>query len=461
MGLVAWTGATPAWAQRDTATPGFAQPTLLQNESRLPGTVEVTLTASATRLRLRGGTMTEVLAYNGQSPGPTLELTEGDRVIVHFRNDLAEPTTVHWHGIHLPASEDGSPFDPVPAGGRRDFTFTIPKGSAGTYWYHPHLHHRTGQQLAKGLYGAIVVRAPDDPLPRTIQERLLILADQRLRPDGSVDLPDPKSMEGRVDKENGREGNLLFVSGQLMPTISIRPGEVQRWRIINASAARVYRLALAGQSFLHVGSDGGLFEKPIEVRELLLANSERAEILVRGGAPGTTTMLQTLPYDRYVPQTRPKDWNRTQSLLKLRTVAGPSVAPIVVPTSLRRIPPIDTSRATVRRTVTFGQGMINNRHFDFSRVDFTAKLGATEIWTVENLVGMDHPFHLHGFQFQVLERDGKPEPYRSWKDAVNVPKQRTVRLAVRFDDYPGKWMFHCHILDHEDQGMMGVLEVKP
>src|SRR4029450_9013859 len=114
-----------------------------------------------------------------------------DKVIVHFRNDLAEPTTVHWHGIHLPASQDGSPFDPVPAGGRRVYTFTIPRGSAGTYWYHPHLHHRTGYQIAKGLFGAIVVRAPDDPLPRSITERLIILADNRLSARGSMGRPGP------------------------------------------------------------------------------------------------------------------------------------------------------------------------------------------------------------------------------------------------------------------------------
>ena len=444
----------------ESAATELTPPPLLRNESREPSTVEVTLTASASRLALHGGEPIEVLAYNGSSPGPTLEVTEGDRVIIHFRNDLDEPTTVHWHGIHLPADQDGSPFYPVPAGGRRDIRFTIPRGSAGTYWYHPHFHHRTGHQVAKGLYGAIIVRAPDDPLPRSIEERLLVLADQRFRPDGSIDLPDPRSHEGRVDTENGREGDVLFVNGQVMPTISIRPGEVQRWRIINASAARVYRLAIPGQRFLHVGSDGGLFERPIEVEELLVANSERVEILVRGGRPGTRTVLRTLPYDRYVPQTRPKDWERPRDLLTLQTTQAPPVAPVTLPATLRRIPPLDTSRATVRRTVTFGQGMINNRHFDMARVDFTAKLGATEIWTVENIVGMDHPFHLHGFQFQVIERDGRPEPYRSWKDAVNVPRQRTVRLVVRFDDFPGKWMFHCHILDHEDQGMMGVLEVK-
>ena len=455
---VAWSGARLAPVN---APPELSPPPVLKNISSTPGTVEVTLTAEATRLSLKPGVTSEVFAYNGVSPGPTLEVNEGDRVIVHFRNTLAEPTTVHWHGIHLPADQDGSALNPVPAGGSRDYVFTPQRGSAGTYWYHPHIHHATGYQIAKGLYGAIVVRAPDDPLPKSITERLLILSDTRFAPDGSIDLPDKRSMQGRIDEENGREGDVFLVNGQVLPTISIKPGEVQRWRIINASAARVYRLAIPGQTFLHVGSDGGLFEKPIEVSELVLANSERVEILVKGtGAPGSRKTLQALPYDRYVPQTRPKDWNQTRDLLTLQLSRQAVIAPPTVPQTLRRVPVLDTTQATVRRVVSFSQGMINNQHFDFARVDFTTRLGATEIWTIENLVGMDHPFHLHGFQFQVLERGGKPEPYRSWKDAVNVRRQETVRLIVRFDDFPGKWMFHCHILNHEDQGMMGILEVK-
>jgi FtsP/CotA-like multicopper oxidase with cupredoxin domain len=461
MSVVAWSGLEFEATNSVSAPAELAHPPLLKNDSNLPGTFEATLTAAPARLTLKPGVTTEVLAYNGSSPGPTLELIEGERVIIHFRNDLPEPSTIHWHGIHLPASQDGSPFDPVPAGGRRDYTFTVPRGSAGTYWYHPHLHHRTGHQIAMGLVGAIIVRAPDDPLPKEMVERVLILADQRFRPDGSIDLPERRSMEGRIDEENGREGNVFFVNGQLMPTISIRPNEVQRWRIINASAARVYRLSIPKQTFLHIGNDGGLFEKPVELSEIVVANAERVELLVRGSrTPGSRTTLQSLPYDRYIPQTRPKDWNRPFDLVAVQVTRGTPAPPVMLPTTLRRIVPLDTSRVTARRVVTFSQGMINNRHFDMSRVDYTAKLGATEIWKIENIVGMDHPFHIHGFQFQVIDRNGKPEPFPSWKDVVNVRRQETVRFVVRFDDFAGKWMFHCHILNHEDQGMMGILEVK-
>jgi len=427
----------------------------------VPRMVELTLTAAPARLSLLPGHVTDALAYNGQVPGPTLEFREGDHVVIHFRNRLAEATTIHWHGLHIPAAADGSPLNPVKAGESKDYVFDILPGAAGTYWYHPHPDRRAGYQVAKGLYGAIIIRAADDPLTG-IPEKLLVLSDNRFTSRGDVDLPPPESPQGEIDEENGREGNLLFVNGQIMPTISIRSGEVQRWRIVNTSPARVYRLSLAGHELLQVGTDGGLFEHPVPLHEIVLANAERAEILVRAtGAPGSRAVLQTLPYDRYVPQTRPADWNVPRELLTLQYTDEAHMSPVAIPERLRVIPALDTTKARARRTIVFSQGLINGRMMDMGRVDEHGRLGATEIWRVENVVGMDHPFHLHGFQFQVLDRNGVPEAFRSWKDMVNVRKHEAVRFIVRFDDYPGKWMYHCHILDHEDMGMMGILEVTP
>ena len=424
-------------------------------------TIEFTLTAAPARLSLVPGTQTDVFAYNGTVPGPTIEVREGDSVIIHFRNNLREPSTIHWHGLRLPFTADGSPFHPVPPGGTYDYVYTPRPGSAGTYWYHPHPHHLTGHQVGKGLYGAMIVRAPNDPLPASLAERVLILSDNRFRADGSIDLPEQHSPEGRRDFENGREGEVLFVNGEVMPRLGIRSGEVQRWRVINASAARIYRLALPGHTFLHVGSDGGLFELPVERSEILLAPAERVELLVRGtGTPGSRAVLQTLPYDRYIPQTRPPGWNQPRDLLALEYSSAPPVEPVKLPETLRPVPALDPGQATATRVMVLTQGMINGKLMDLDRVDVSARLGATEIWEVENLVGMDHPFHLHGFQFQVLERNGVPEPFRAWKDMVNVPKHESAKFIVRYADFPGKWMFHCHILDHEDHGMMGVLEVK-
>jgi FtsP/CotA-like multicopper oxidase with cupredoxin domain len=437
------------------------QPPVLENLSSLPHTVEVNLTAEPATLSLIPGKSTPGYAYNGHVPGPTLEVREGDHVIVHFWNQLPEPTTIHWHGIHLPAEMDGSPLDPVTPGARYDYVFTIQPGQTGTYWYHPHPHHRTGAQVARGLYGGIIIHPAEDPLPASLPDRLLILTDNRFRPDGTLDFPDVISVDALVDEENGREGNVLFVNGQILPTLTIRSGEVQRWRLVNASAARYYRLALAGHTFLHVGSDAGLFERPVERSEILLAPSERVELLVRGsGAPGSRSLLQALPYDRYVPQTRPRDWDQPRDLLTLQYTDASPLATPAIPATLRRVPAIDPAQATATRLIVLEQGFINGQEFDPKRTDISAPLGATEIWEVENVVSMDHPFHLHGFSFQVLDRDGVPEPFPAWKDTVNVPRHSAVRFIVRYTDFPGKWMFHCHILDHEDHGMMGILAVR-
>jgi FtsP/CotA-like multicopper oxidase with cupredoxin domain len=447
-------------AIRAAAAEALTPPPILKNLSTRPGVVEVELTAAPTSVSLLPGLKTPAYAYNGIVPGPLLEAREGDRVIVHFRNLLPEATTIHWHGLHIPVEADGNPMDPIQPGGRYDYFFTVPPGTAGTYWYHPHPHHRSGAQTALGLYGALIVRAADDPLA-ALPERVLVLWDNRFRADGAVDLPSAIAAPNRVDDENGREGNVLFVNGQIRPTLTLRAGEVQRWRVVNASAARFYRLALSGHSFLHVGSDGGLFERPVERDDILLAPSERVELLVRGtGAPGSRAALQSLPYDRYVPQTRPKDWDQTLELLTVRYSDEPPSNPPALPATLRAVPPMDPARATATRLMVLTQGFINNREFDLTRADVTAKLGATEIWQVENLVGMDHPFHLHGFRFQVLDRNGVPEPFPCWKDTVNVPRHQVVRFIVSYDDFPGPRMFHCHILDHEDHGMMGILDVR-
>ncbi|HEX5069333.1 MAG TPA: multicopper oxidase family protein [Vicinamibacterales bacterium] len=437
----------------------FASPPVLRNTSDKPGVVELDLTAAPTKLELLPGKATTAWAYNGSVPGPTIELREGDSVTIHFHNKLSQTTTVHWHGLHIPAGADGSPLNPVQPNGDFTYTFKVPMGTAGTYWYHPHPDMTTTEQVARGLYGAMIVRPAVDPLAG-IPDRLLVLSDNRFNPDGSVDFPEHMSQAAHDDEENGREGNVLFVNGQVLPVLAIRPGEVQRWRIINASAARIYKLALAGHKMTHVGSDGGLFEKPQQVDDLLVANSERVEVLVRGGAPGSRIVMQTLPYDRYDPHTRPKDWNRPLDLLTLQTTTDPPVAAPAIPASLRAVAPINVKQAAARRTIAFSQGLINGKAMDMKRVDITSRLNTTEIWQIQNVVGMDHPFHLHGFRFQVIDRDGVAEPYPSWKDSVNVPKHSQVRVAIRFDDFPGKWMFHCHILNHEDMGMMGILLVR-
>jgi len=190
-----------------------------------------------------------------------------------------------------------------------------------------------------------------------------------------------------------------------------------------AAAARIYRLAIPGQKLLHVGSDGGLFATPREVDDLMIANSERVEVLVRGGAPGSRAVLQTLPYDRYDPHTRPADWNQPRDLLELRTSTDAPQPAMTIPTTLRVVQAVDTKQVAARRALVFSQGMINGKTMDMRRVDVSARLGTTEIWQIENSSGgWFHPVHIHLIDFKILSRNGRP-PF-AWelgpKDTVYV-----------------------------------------
>lgn len=211
LAATAWAASLAAAAQ-ETLT----YPPVLENLSSAPHTVEVSLTAAPAVLGLVPGAVTHVYAYNGRIPGPTLEAREGDRVIVHFTNFLPEPSTIHWHGIHLPASMDGSPLDPVAPGGRYDYVFTIPMGTAGTYWYHPHPHHRTGFQVAMGLYGAIIVRPAPDPLPASLPEKLLILTDSRFGVGGAIEIdPGHHAPPNPIDEATGGRAAYLRLTSSV------------------------------------------------------------------------------------------------------------------------------------------------------------------------------------------------------------------------------------------------------
>ncbi|HEX7601064.1 MAG TPA: multicopper oxidase domain-containing protein, partial [Polyangiaceae bacterium] len=239
-----------------------------------------------------------------------------------------------------------------------------------------------------------------------------------------------------------------------------------RLRVVNASPARYYLLNVPEHQLVKIGSSGGLFGTPQPMDQVLVAPGERAELLLQAtAAPGTTTTLKALAYDRGLMSmgggkvAPPTD-------LDLLSIAYTSDAPMktaAIPDTLRTIAPLDTTGAVQRSFVLSESGMnylINGKVYDPKRVDVMAKLGATEIWTVRNDADMDHPFHLHGFQFQILDRNGTPEPVVAWEDTVNLPKKASVRLAVKFADFPGMRMYHCHILEHEDLGMMGTLDVE-
>jgi FtsP/CotA-like multicopper oxidase with cupredoxin domain len=438
----------------------------LASLSTQQGVFEAELVAAPAKASFVAGLETPILAYNGISPGPVIEVFEGDRVSIAFRNRLpGEESTIHWHGLPVPADQDGNPMTPVTAGAGQTYSFELPKGSAGSYWYHPHPHGKTGEQVYRGLAGAFLVKAKEDPVPTAYGDTLLVFTDLRLAADGTM------PANGMADLMNGRVGDHVLVNGQKNPALTVPAGTRRRFRLLNATNARFLRLSLDGAALTLIGSDGGLLEAPVAaVGELFLAPAERLEIIATFDKPGTVS-LRSLDYDRgWMGPGRPDDAG--MNLLTVHVGHDSVAAPPPLPASLRAIPPLGrptvTRRFVFTETMSMGAGgmemgfLINGVAFDMNRVDVVSKAGQVELWEIANQADMDHPFHIHGTQFQVLEheRDGavtRPA-YRAWKDTVNVRRGETVRLLLR-QDLPGLRMYHCHILEHEDLGMMGQVNV--
>ena len=485
---------TSSLAPADALPAGRPLATLrvLANESREPGMFHATLVAHPVQREMLAGKPTTFWQYdamNGgalpvdasQGPviGPLIDVREGDTVEIRFVNRLAQPSTIHWHGLPVPPDQDGNPADPVAPGATRVYRFTLPAGSAGTYWYHPHPHMMSAEQVFRGLAGPIVVRAAADPLAAW-PERHLFFSDLRLASDGSIP---PNDM---MDWMNGREGQFVLVNGARRPRIVVTTDE--RWRVWNGCNARYLKLSLGTASFAQVGTDGGLLEAPRDgLTELLLAPGERAELIVRAGAGSRQTVLTAAVYDRRKMtmsegSSLPADPARALADISFAPPEKNGQAPRALPAKLAVIAPLAAS--AVRKSVVFSEKMdmaamhrpgasahgmpagmtfmINGSTFDPTRVTLTSRRDEVEIWSIENRTDMDHPFHLHGTQFQIIERQSggvtTPEPYRAWRDTVNVQPEETVRIAT-VQHMAGERMFHCHILEHEDLGMMGTLRV--
>jgi bilirubin oxidase len=448
---------------RDQPLPKLAT---LPNESPDPRAFSGSLAAAPMDASLIDRQKTRVLAYNGSVPGPMIELREGQRVRIELDNRLAHETTIHWHGLPIPSEQDGNPMDPVPAGTRRVYDYVLPRGCAGTYWYHPHPHNATAEQVANGLAAPLVIRADDDPLAH-VEDVLLFVTGVRLTGEAAI------APHDGLDWSAGRQREALLVNGARVPQHTVRPGATQRWRIVNACASRHFRLSLEGHTFTLVGTDGGLLGAPVVgLAELLIAPAQRVEVLVtfrRGAA--ARYRLRALRYQADVLGLA----TYLDDELVTVTTSGADESPAAVPAVLRPIadlgPPTRTQRVELsevsdfctRTGATFAF-LINGRIFDPNRVDLVSRVGEVELWEIVNMTGMAHPFHVHGTQFQLVSRRvGEivtPAPYLAWIDTVLIPPQHSAVIKVR-QDFPGKRMFHCHILEHEDNCMMAILDVVP
>ncbi len=397
------------------------------------------------------GQRTRAWAFGGQVPGPTIEAQVGDVLEIRFVNRLPEPTVVHWHGLRIPADMDGTERSQRPVFPGETFTYRFRVPDAGTFWYHSHFNETV--QLERGLYGAVIVRAADEPVFDA--DRTFVFDDVELEKDGAI-----KSPGWWLESHDGREGSTRLVNGQHEPVIHMAAGQIERWRIVNASSARYVRLSVGGQPFQIIGSGGGLIPSPVIATEVLLCTANRTEIAVGPFAEGDTFRIETLPFDRgsFKSHRRPERF----ATLKLGARA-PSLAQ--VPNPLRTIEPLVTGPVTPTREVRLGfsLGMKHGAEFNINREQHhhadPVRVGELQVWDVLNRSPIHHPFHLHGFFFQVLAVNGIPTDRLSWEDTVNVPSFGSVRIAWLPDDRPGGWMYHCHILEHHAAGMMAHFDV--
>ena len=449
-----------------------AQPAGAARLGSVGGVADLELVASATPGTLPGGPAT-VLTYNGRSPGPLLEVNAGDQVRLRLRNDLQEPTNLHFHGLHIPPTGTGdNVFLTVPPGGSTTYAFKLAADHpAGLFYVHPHHHGHSADQVFGGLSSALVVRGDLDRIPEVAaaSETVLVLKDF-----ASASGQEAAMGVGRM---LGREGPLLTVNGAINPDLAIPSGGLLRLRLLNASNARIYRLALEGHSLVLIATDGGAIANPEPLDELLLAPGERADVLVQGNQPPGSYRLLNLPYQRSGHMGMGQVADAPQTLATLN-YAG-SVATLPLPKTLIPVPALPQPERTRRFSLAHAMGMgmggmqhgmggmgsggmgfvINGQPFDPDRIDTRVSLGSTEDWLIVNDDVMDHPFHLHVNPFQVISRAGRPEAQRRWKDTVLVKAGEEVRLRVSFRDFTGRTVYHCHNLDHEDLGLMGVLQI--
>ena len=438
----------------------------LANASNSVGQFAAILDAGVSKHEFVPGLASPVLAYNDALPGPMIEVMEGDHVKITFKNNIPDqPSTIHWHGLEIPASQDGNPSDPVASGGARVYEFDIPAGSAGSYWYHPHPHGFTAEQVYRGLAGPLIVRSKADPLPAELGDTVFFISSISLDADGTI------AENTMADAFNGREGDHVLVNGAKRPVLSLAPGSSRRFRIYNATNGRFLRLNVEGHHMTLVGTDGGLLAAPTRnLEEILLAPAERAEIVVDFRASVGRFALNAMPYERgWMGMGKPEP--QTLQLMHFE-LKGPTATPITLPDKLRDIAPLGEAKSVKRlsfnETMGMGDGgmtmgfQIDQKTFDMNRIDLKSHVGDVELWDLANTTDMDHPFHLHGTQFQAIEREKNgvktPAPHLAWKDTVNVTSKEAVRIKVRHAT-PGIRMYHCHILEHEDAGMMGQLEV--
>jgi FtsP/CotA-like multicopper oxidase with cupredoxin domain len=451
------------------------------NTLRIPDTLSGThfnLVMTDTFTQLKPGNQTVTAGINGSIWGPTLFVNTGDTIYMNVQNNLNDSTTLHWHGMHLPAVMDGGPHQVIPPGTLWQPYWKV-SNPASMLWFHPHLHEMTEEQIAKGLGGLIIVRDATEaalPLPRTygVDDIPLVLTDRDINSSNQfVTVP---------------YGDSMLVNATLRPQYTV-PAQVVRFRILNGAIERSYNLGFSdGRSFSVITSDGGLLNAPVSVTRYLLSAGERIEILVDfGGQAGSSFDLfsynsglsnfipggENFPNGPFANALGKKDFR------VLHINVGAQVAPAItsIPTTLTTNNFPAEASANLTRTITFTDSagvpgilgpnafVLGHKLFEMEYLNHHVPLNNTEIWELKSTSVFAHPFHIHDVEFYILTRNGVAPPAyeQGWKDVVLVKGNETVRFIAKFDDYADSihpFMYHCHIALHEDEGMMGQFVVE-
>jgi FtsP/CotA-like multicopper oxidase with cupredoxin domain len=444
-----------------TGAPG-TEPAVLRSSA---GKLSVNLVAEHTHSTV-GGRSAHVMTYNGTTPGPTLIAQPGDTITVNFTNKLGEPTNLHTHGLHVsPAGNSDNVFIEVQSGETVQYQYELGTDHpTGVYWYHPHHHGMAADQVFGGLYGALIV-SESSPIPATA-ERVLVVSDITLDAAGSV------ASVSEMDKMMGREGATILLNGQISPKYTSSPGATERWRIVNACTSRYLNLSVPGGSALILGMDSGQFAPPSPMTNITLAPGNRADLMVTvGSAPATLAYTTVVHRD----MKGMGGTTTTYTDYPLATFNPVGTAAAAATGAIARIPGPNLRNVTVSAKRSFklampagmggmgglnGQFTINGKAFDMNTVNTTVSLGTVEEWTIMNTTTMDHPFHLHVWPMQVLTSGTTSFDGVHYRDVVNVPANSQAVVRVHFDKFAGQAVYHCHILDHEDFGMMGIIEAK-
>jgi FtsP/CotA-like multicopper oxidase with cupredoxin domain len=411
------------------------------------------LTASRFEWQISEDKTVEAWGFNQQVPGPTIKATKGDTLVIKVKNELHKPTIIHWHGVRLPAAMDGTgeAQRPIQPGEEFEYRFTVP--DAGTFWYHS--HHDETIQMERGMYGALIVEENTELVMDN--DRVFMIDDMKLNEKNEFKR---EKFFGRwKERHDGREGDTLLINGKEAPYIHMHAGQTERWRFINASSARYFMLNMEGRTFGIIGTDGGLIEKLVEATQILITPGERVELVVGPFNEGDSFAIESLPYNRMT-------FKKSKQEVFAQVIVGKEKDSMAaIPLQLRKIESLTTVDSPINRSVKLSVGPSIKNGIDFlvngdmHSNDKPVNVGELQVWEVSNTSLMDHPFHLHGFFFQVLERNGVGPEFISWKDTINLPPRSKAKIAWIPDNRPGMWMYHCHILEHHAAGMMANFEV--